>query len=351
MYLYINNYFLYLFLTSILLCSCSSNTTAPPLESGVFNKESIASDTVLTLHTNGSFVMAGSSDGLFRKSLDRPSAEWSLSGLDIDSASVVDLVFLDGEELMAAVLYDEVRNQKPTLFRSTDSGESWNPVEVNVPQELTYFVVRDLEVQANNPSNVFAYAGRILKSEDGGTNWSIVYEEGGVSEFLTVSPHHPDQVWTGGWTNIFSPYLASSNDNGNNWTLLNNKVYNGGDASCYDAILHTENPSQIMIGMSIGIQRSVDEGASWANVFNQASISTLAHSIQSPGTVYASGTSQQGTVFFAKSPNFGESWEIIEFVDGPAGVTVNDMVAVEINGQEVLYLGTDHGLYSYAFEE
>ncbi|MDZ7704111.1 MAG: hypothetical protein U5L04_06465 [Trueperaceae bacterium] len=51
------------------------------------------------------------------------------------------------------------------------------------------------------------------------------------------------------------------------------------------------------------------------------------------------------------SSDFGESWQTVEYEDGPTGIRVNDMVSLEVNGREVLYFGTNQGVYSYWFED
>lgn len=186
-----------------ILTSCSSSTSPPPLETGVFKKEPISADTIRSLNTNGSLLLAGTEQGAYSKSLQNFTDEWETSGLQVDSASVVDFVILNDETIIAAVKYDQVRTTKPTLFKSNNAGVSWEPMEISKPEELDYFVVQYLEKQSDGSEDLFAYVGRIVQSVDAGQTWSIIYEKGAFSEFLSISHFDPNHIWTGGWTSFF----------------------------------------------------------------------------------------------------------------------------------------------------
>lgn len=288
-----------IFVVSIfcLLQSCKNPSDPFDPQSGTFGNEQINTEAA-TLHAHGNLLLAGTIEGAFKKQLDG-NATWNQTGLHIDSAQVIDFAVWNEQGMLAAVLYDSVRQHKPTLFKSDDTGNTWKPVDVNKPEGYDYFVVHFLEpLQPSNPKDIIAYAGRILKSVDQGQSWVIIYEEGSFSEFLTVSPYHPDQIWTGGWTSIFSPYLA----------------------------------------------KSTDGGQSWETVLKGINTRTLTHSTRNPEIVYASGRNANGSLFFVASSDFGESWEQIQWNNSPAGVQVNDMVSVMEGGREVLYFGTNKGV-------
>ncbi len=269
--------------------------------------------------------------------------------MDLDSSKVVDLVIWSSEELLAAIKYDEVRTDKPTLFKSIDGGGSWTSMEVDKPEELDYFVIRHLEKQSENPQTIVAYVGRIVQSEDGGNTWKIIYNDG-YSEFLNIGEDHPDHIWTGGQNTIFGPALAKSEDGGETWTKLNRNIYTGSDGRVMDVILHPSDPDRVLVAMGL-VRRTNDGGQNWEDTpVQEVFVFTFTHSIRHVGVVYAGGINEDEKVVFAQSPDFGNTWQIVAFEDGPTGIRVNDMEAVETGGREVLYFGTNQGVFSYTFE-
>lgn len=333
--------------------SCSSST-APDIDfsQGQFHKESVT-DTTLTLTKHANNIWAGTTNGVFRKSAN--NTEWNDRGLKIDSASVIDLTFLENDEGLAVIKYDNFNPDNPMLFRSSDGGSSWAIDSSTAINEVKRFSISEIE-KGLDSNHLYAYRGYVIKSTDAGNTWNVSFKEGSAPKFLTSSSYHHDQIWAGGVTNIFSPYLAKSEDGGESWTRLDESLV-GDDATCYDALLHPDNPNHVLIGLggpakeTSEILKSTDSGQSWETVLSGNIIRTFTHSTDNPKIVYASGRHADGTLFFAASQNFGDSWQTVEMPDSPAGVQVNDMVSVMEDGQEVLYLGTNNGVFSYRFEE
>ncbi len=336
--------------------SCSSDPASPDFDNGTFKQEGAVSGDVYSLNITDNFLLAGTTKGAFKKSIGADDA-WKSIGLEIPDSKVVDFVNWDDSQIIAVVKYDSVRQQKPTLFKSTNGGSSWNAINVEKPEGYQYFVVHYLEQNPNDPKNIFAYAGRILESNDGGKSWSIAYEEGGPSEFLTISKYHPSQIWTGGAYEIPYPYLTKSQNSGESWILLSKSFRFDTQTTVKDVILHPKQSSQILVGAggSVSpanvIRKSTDGGQSWQTVLTDINGISLTHSSRNSTTVYASGRNADGTLFFAASQDFGDSWQQIEWSDSPTGIQINDIVSVMEGGQEVLYFGTSQGIFSYTFNE
>jgi len=344
------------FIIIIIGAGCSTDPTSPDFDNGTFQHEETVSGPVYSLNLAKDFLLAGTTKGAFKKSIG-PADGWQSIGLKIPDSKVVDFVSWDDSQIIAVVKYDSVRQQKPTLFESSNGGSSWNAINVEKPEGYQYFVVHYLEQNPNDPKNIFAYAGRILESNDGGQSWSIAYEEGGVSEFLTISKFHPSQIWTGGSYEIPYPYLTKSQNSGQSWILLSKSFRFDTQAAVKDAILHPQQSSQILVGAggSVSpanvIRKSTDGGQSWQTVLPNINGISLTHSARNPTTVYASGRNGNGRLFFADSQDFGDSWQQVEWQDSPTEVQINDMVSVMENGQEVLYFATTKGIFSYTFKK
>jgi len=346
----------YLFFSCILwaLYSCNNNPSEPvDPEGGIFQQEQINAETV-TLNSHDNLLLVGTTEGAFKKQLEN-NATWYQVGLEIDSSKVVDFLIKNSSYYIAAVDYDRQTNKRAVLFETQNGGNSWSEIAVSFDEELRIFKV--LELEENPDGRIFADAGGItMKSSDSGRSWSNINDWGGMTFFLYASEYHPQQIWTGGETHIFSPLLAKSVDGGDTWTLLNKNIH-AGDATCYDVVLHPNDSDQVLVGMGGAvsdvnrIRKSNDGGQNWQNVLQGYNIRTLTHSADNPETVYASGINPERRLFFAASTDFGESWETIEWDDSPAGVQVNDMVSVMEDGQEVLYFGTNRGVFSYTFSD
>src|SRR5699024_4684956 len=153
---------------------------------------------------------------------------------------------------------------------------------------------------------------------------------------------------------IFLPSLGKLDDCGNTWesiTALENV-----EATVYDVAVHPVDANIILVGFSGGVRpanivrKSIDGGNTWQTVLKDIGVRTFAHSARNPQIIYVSGRSATSTLFFAVSRDFGDSWERIKLKDETTGIWVNDMISVIQNGHEVLYFGTNKGVFSYTIE-
>lgn len=342
----------------VILSGCGSEQpTVPPLETEGTWQQVISGVEAHSVVSGEGIVLAGTDNGAYRKEIATPQGEWSNIGLQIDSSAVVDFVILKNMELMAAVEYDQVRTGKPTLYRSNSGGAKWEQIDVDVPDAIDYFAIKFLEKSYTDESKLFAYVGYIVQSEDQGNSWQIINDDGGFKEFLKVSPYHPEQIWSGGWVQIFAPSLIKSVNGGNDWTMLNQNIDFNTDATVYDVILSSEKSELVLAGFGGAvssarvIRKSTDGGQTWRTVLEEINIRTFTHGARHPEIVYASGRQKGDLLFFNATNDFGESWEQVTNESVPPGITINDLVAVESSGQEILYLATDRGLYSYTFTQ
>jgi hypothetical protein len=177
-----------------------------------------------------------------------------------------------------------------------------------------------------------------------------------ICSFLYISKHHPNQIWTGGDTEIASPYLAKSMDGGDSWTILNREIEFSTDAVVRDVVVHPDDPERVLAGLTGPvtpanvIRKSSDGGESWETVLEEIGAITLENSLIHPGRVYASGRHPTGNLFVAVSEDFGNSWMFLKHEEGPSFVTINDMAVIVDEGQDVLFFATDKGLFSFRFE-
>lgn len=201
-------------------------------------------------------------------------------------------------------------------------------------------------------------ASIVARSTNGGNSWKVVLGQwnswGGLGTFIKMDPYYKGTVWAGGVNALSQPILLKSTDYGETW-----KGFNAIDveAVCRDVITAPNNKKIILAGFSGAkiksnqIRKSTDGGKTWYTVLDSIYTLTLAHSARNPEIVYASGIKPKPSkLFFSVSPDFGDTWKLIIWKNGPVR-KINDMVTIMQNGREVLYLGTNKGVYSYTFKE
>jgi photosystem II stability/assembly factor-like uncharacterized protein len=273
---------------------------------------------------------------------------------ETEVAVIADFIIKNNGNILLGIRYDDFESEEPRLFESSDEGNNWEISSKTVPEEVNHFVIRHIEKIVDSTDSLIAYVGRIVVSNDGGSKWDVIFEEGGFSSFIYTDNFHPNQIWNGGDTEIMSPGLARSIDRGENWVLLNNNINFGSDAVVRDVILHHQNSDWVLAGLggsfapSNVVRKSTDGGESWETVLEETGIHTFARSLQNPNLIYASGRDTSTKLFFAWTTDFGETWEKQIFEEGPDIVTTNDMEVMIIDGKEVIFFGTDKGLFSFS---
>lgn len=341
----------------VILSGCGSEQpTVPPLETEGTWQQEIAGVEAHSVVSGEGIVLAGTDDGAYRKEIATPQGEWTNIGLKTDSTWIADFAIWSQDELVAVVRYEDFDPANHMLFKSMNGGTSWTPDYSTELPSADRFSVQAIELNPKNPDEVFVYRAIVLKSADRGETWEPIFSEGSAAIFLNVSDFHADQIWAGGETATLRPYIASSVNGGESWNLLNNRINFHTDARAFDAILSPQDSKKVMVGLGGAvdpanvIRKTTDGGETWQTVLD-ISGRTFTHGARHPEIVYASGRHKDGLLFFAATNDFGESWEQVIYEDVTPGITINDLVAVESGGQEILYLATDRGLYSYTFTQ
>lgn len=334
-----------LFLISFIAMSCSTGSDGENelnLE-GKFSLESFQNQETYSIKENSEFIFIGTESGLFAK--QKPESTWL--ELINEDVSVRAFEQISENEIIATLYFNN--QDSATIGRTINFGESWLPYRNGF--DPVFNSIPTIIEQSKNDENTI-YAGgsilRVAKSADNAENWNIVFGswEGFGSIFFIKTTSN--SVWTGGSTAKFAPLLYRSNDDGVNWDEI--LVAENVETIVYDVAIHHQAPSRIMAGLGIGICKTTDDGETWNTAFNQAGIYSFTQSPRNPDIVYASGRNATGTLFFLVSDDFGDTWQTIEFEDSPGEIHVNDMVSVMEDGKEVIYLGTNKGLYAFIVE-
>jgi photosystem II stability/assembly factor-like uncharacterized protein len=205
------------------------------------------------------------------------------------------------------------------IFKSTDAGANWTLLTTG-PHDTS--MIHHLSINPYNPLEIYACTGsdfgggRVLKSTDGGTSWSLVLKSSG-SQVLALDPTNPSVLYVG----VSEVGFLKSRDGGGSWTMVG--VQPGVTAwriEVSDLKIDPKNSTILYAGTIDGVVlQSVDAGANWINVlttgdngpvddlrdFRIYSVNAIAVAPTQPTTLYV-GTEGRGVL---KSRDGGATWE------------------------------------------
>lgn len=237
------------------------------------------------------------------------------------------------------------------LMRSTDNGLTWT--SLSLPQNNPFTAV---ETDKNGVwitvSNGNGDTNSIFRSTDNGSTWATVTEPSGVAKNYVDIATDGIGTWVIVGENFSSTVVARSVDAGLTFTDIPEIDLGGiivGSNGLTSVLYATGDTFYAADEDSNGIYRSVDGGATWAELGNWGSypFKALAY-IENSGTVIAAGGGYPITSFVLRSAdgvNFtevsnGDFGSVIDLVSEPSGV-----VYALLNGTgDILYKSEDDGL-------
>lgn len=228
------------------------------------------------------------------------------------------------------------------IWRSDDFGFEWYPKN----GDLLEYSTRDIVFDPHHMP-VYAYAGfwhtggnasNVLKSTDAGLNWAptdtSMY---GVKVFrLTVDPIQADTIYV---ATMSSQGVMKSKDGGTTWLpsgLANQVIWN--------VVINPQNSQVVYSGTDgDGVYKSTDAGSSWVHAqtgFKNVSATGVVTLPGDPNTLYVS-TLWTGV---RKTTNYGASWS--DYNLNLNDRTIHGLVQHPTNPNLVYALGDSGGLYS-----
>ena len=137
------------------------------------------------------------------------------------------------------------------LFRSTDGGDSWKKIDVDVPSVSIWTLLLDKQ-------NNMLYAGTsnsLFRSTDGGDNWEkINVDVPSVSIQTSLLDQRNNALYIGTSNGLFR-----SINGGDSWEKANTGMPN----ISFQVLLLDEQNNTLYAGTSAGVIRSTDGGSNW----------------------------------------------------------------------------------------
>jgi len=196
--------------------------------------------------------------------------------------------------------------------------------------------VNDIEVAPNDTRIIYAAlaAGGILKSVNGGTSWTTLFDKESVPSVgdIAISPSNPAIIWAGtGESNnrqssSWGNGIYKSMDEGKTWKMMGL----AGSQHIARVVVHPTNPDIVYVAATgnlwgpsseRGVYRTSDGGKTWQQVLkvnDDTGATEVAIDPQSPNILYAAMYQRRRTVFgfngsgegsaMYKSNDGGETW-------------------------------------------
>jgi photosystem II stability/assembly factor-like uncharacterized protein len=154
------------------------------------------------------------------------------------------------------------------IFKSTDGGDSWQPLTNGVPAEGLGRI--GIAIAPTNRNRVYAIvdakAGGLYASEDAGATWKLVsgdnrlWGRGWYFCKVVVDPKNPDTVY------VSNTSLYRSTDAGKSWAAI--KGAPGGD-DYHQLWIYADDPRRMILASDQGAIVTVDGAATWSSWYNQ----------------------------------------------------------------------------------
>src|SRR5688572_16128408 len=253
---------------------------------------------------------------------------------------------------MLALLFVLYAATSSGVFKTTDGGASWTPVNAG----LAGIPVFSLAIDPKTPATVYAgtFGKGVFKSTDAGRYWTPVPGGFGDDTVLSfaIDPRDPAAIYAGTTASssatagaVFSPASAviKSSNGGLTWAAANAGLPR---AIVTALAIDPSNPAALYAGTSTaGVFKTANGGLTWTPANAGIGTSNISHLVvdpRNPNVIYAAlegcsaGCSTPAGVF--KSTNGGTNW-----VSASAGLADDLQVialAIEPTDTRVLYAAT-----------
>ena len=218
------------------------------------------------------------------------------------------------------------------LFRSTDSGESWLPI--NGPSSM-----KVVKADPVSPNIVYIAAGaRLWKSSDSGATWQFISQIGGLNTDIEVDPVDPEIIYIARWA---TDALIKSTDGGESWIDITPSGLSDNWLKNVE-VAPLDHNTIIVCSSYDRVMRSTDGGANWEEA-NQG-ITGANRRAQTLTSDHETGIIYLGMYAggIYRSTDDGASWEKISY-----NVTGAQMLDISVNmrNPDTLFAATKNGIY------
>jgi IPT/TIG domain/S-layer homology domain len=234
-------------------------------------------------------------------------SSWTNSSSGLGNQGVGPLAEMPGPPL---TLFAGVDSR--TIYRSTDMGDTW--AAAGTLDNSATPAVNSLVVPPTNPGRIYAVAGPLFYSDDGGDTWTSASADPHFLDFVAA-----DSEVAGSLIGVVDGTIQRSTDSGATWTASNV----GLEAAAVNLTAQDPaTPDHMLAGvqgdavaMTVPVYESLDRGATWTpsseGLPQKIAVASIAFDTLDPSTVYA-------TAYAFLSPGADVARPIYRSLDGGA---------------------------------
>jgi photosystem II stability/assembly factor-like uncharacterized protein len=219
-----------------------------------------------------------------------------------------------------------------TVIKSTDGGLNWTTISPNFSNIFA------LAIDPTNASVIYAGVyGGIYKTKNGGTSWTeltnTIQSSGSTVDAIAIDPSNPATIYAGTGGAIGNGGVYKSTDSGAHWTLMNNGLVTNGIFSVLALAIDPLNTQTIYVTGNTGLQSAVSTNgaASWQPLTGTVPFGfSIAINPVQPSIVYMSGFPE-----VTESTNSGGTWSTVL-----SSGTIFESLAIDPSTPTTIYAGT-----------
>ncbi|HEY0170907.1 MAG TPA: peptidoglycan-binding protein, partial [Pyrinomonadaceae bacterium] len=228
-------------------------------------------------------------------------------------------------------------------YKSTDGGQTWGITKTGIIDDSDIFAI---EIDQQNPDHVIMSAcSGIYETRNAGANWRKVNgipSQSRRTRAILQNPARPDTIYAGTTEGFWM-----STNGGADWKVTTSRQI----FEVNTIAVHPSNPDVVYIGTNnYGVMVSRDGGRNFTPS-NGGYSGRRAYAVvpdrDKPGRVYATTiNTATGGGYFYVSNDAGETWQLSGRNMPPRLIAYS--ILQDASNSEVIYLGTNYGLYRSA---